>query len=31
MPRWGIPSPDGKHLAISGSMFDLNAWMVEGL
>ena len=31
MPRWGIPSPDGKYLAISGSMFDLNAWMVEGL
>jgi Tol biopolymer transport system component len=31
MPRWAIPSPDGKFLAISGSMYDLNAWMIEGL
>jgi Tol biopolymer transport system component len=31
MPRWGLPSPDGKYLAISGSMFDLNVWMLEGL
>jgi hypothetical protein len=31
MPRWAIPSRDGKFLAISGSMYDLNAWMIEGL
>ena len=31
MPRWAIPSRDGKFLAISGSMYDLNAWTIEGL
>jgi serine/threonine protein kinase len=26
---WGIPSPDGKHIALAGGMFDSNAWMLE--
>jgi len=26
---WGIPSPDGKYLAIRGATTERNAWMVE--
>ncbi|HEY4901306.1 MAG TPA: hypothetical protein VIH91_10865 [Terriglobales bacterium] len=26
---WGVPSFDGKHLAISGGSFDSNVWMIE--
>jgi serine/threonine protein kinase len=26
---WGIPSPDGKRMALAGGMFDSNAWMME--
>ncbi len=26
---WGVPSLDGKHLAISGGNFDSNVWMIE--
>jgi hypothetical protein len=26
---WGVPSPDGRHLALLGSTIDSNAWMVE--
>jgi len=31
IPRWAIPSRDGKQLAIAGTIFDLNAWMIDGL
>ncbi len=27
---WGIPSSDGKRLAVSGGSFDSNVWMIEG-
>jgi hypothetical protein len=27
---WGMPSPDGRHLAFSGSVINSNLWMVEG-
>jgi len=27
---WGIPSPDGKHLAIMKYNYGNNAWMLEG-
>jgi hypothetical protein len=27
---WGVPSPDGKHLAISGATRDSNVWVMEG-
>ncbi len=27
---WGIPSPDGKHLALLHSVSGNNAWMLEG-
>jgi hypothetical protein len=27
---WGIPSPDGKHLAFLHSTSGNNAWMLEG-
>jgi serine/threonine protein kinase len=27
---WGIPSPDGRHLAIRGQVTNSNVWMVEG-
>jgi hypothetical protein len=27
---WGIPSPDGRHLAILGYTWDSNVWMLEG-
>ena len=26
---WGIPSPDGRHLAIMGYTVDSNVWMIE--
>jgi Tol biopolymer transport system component len=31
MPRWAIPSRDGRHLAIAGTAYDMNAWMIDGL
>ena len=27
---WGIPSPDGRYLAIQGSVYNSNVWMLEG-
>ena len=27
---WGIPSPDGRYLAILGSVANSNVWMLEG-
>jgi serine/threonine protein kinase/WD40 repeat protein len=27
---WGIPSPDGRYIAIRGGAFSSNVWMVEG-
>ena len=27
---WGIPSPDGRYLAILGQPVNRNVWMVEG-
>ena len=27
---WGVPSPDGRYLAILGSVQNSNVWMVEG-
>ena len=27
---WGIPSRDGRHLAINGWAQNSNAWMIEG-
>jgi Tol biopolymer transport system component len=27
---WGIPSPDGRYLAIQGSATNSNVWMLEG-
>jgi hypothetical protein len=27
---WGMASPDGRHLAFSGSVQNSNLWMVEG-
>ncbi|MGA3210721.1 MAG: hypothetical protein ABSD20_05390 [Terriglobales bacterium] len=26
---WGIPSPDGRHLAVVGGSTDSNVWMIE--
>jgi Tol biopolymer transport system component len=26
---WGVPSPDGKHLALLGQDFNSNMWMIE--
>jgi hypothetical protein len=26
---WGIPSPDGRHVAIGGSSEDANIWMID--
>ena len=26
---WGVPSPDGKHVAILGSSIESNVWMIE--
>jgi Tol biopolymer transport system component len=30
-PRWAIPSRQGSYLAIAGTTWDMNAWMVDGL
>jgi serine/threonine protein kinase/Tol biopolymer transport system component len=27
---WGVPSPDGRYLAIMGNVTNSNVWMVEG-
>jgi len=27
---WGVPSPDGRHLAILGWTRNSNVWMMEG-
>jgi len=27
---WGVPSPDGRYLAIMGYVSNSNVWMVEG-
>jgi Tol biopolymer transport system component len=27
---WGVPSPDGRYLAILGSVYNSNVWMLEG-
>jgi Tol biopolymer transport system component len=27
---WGVPSPDGRYLAIEGAVINSNVWMVEG-
>jgi Tol biopolymer transport system component len=27
---WGIPSPDGRYLAIAGEVISSSVWMVEG-
>jgi hypothetical protein len=26
---WGVPSPEGRHLAILGAEFSGNMWMIE--
>lgn len=28
-PPWGVPSPDGRHLAFMNSAMSRNAWMIE--
>jgi Tol biopolymer transport system component len=30
MPVWGVPSPDGRYLAILGEVTNSNVWMLEG-
>jgi len=27
---WGVPSPDGRYLAIAGSVNSSNVWMLGG-
>jgi hypothetical protein len=27
---WGVPSPDGRYLAIMGNVTSSNVWMLEG-
>jgi serine/threonine protein kinase/Tol biopolymer transport system component len=27
---WGVPSPDGRYLAIMGMVYNSNVWMLEG-
>ena len=27
---WGVPSPDGRYLAVLGSVLDSSVWMIEG-
>jgi hypothetical protein len=27
---WGVPSPDGRYLAILGTVTNSNVWMLEG-
>ena len=29
VPSWGVPSPDGRHLAFSSYPGITNAWMIE--
>ncbi len=29
LQTWGVPSPDGRHLAIEGYTVDSNVWMIE--
>ena len=29
LQTWGVPSPDGRHLAIMGHTMDSNVWMIE--
>ena len=29
-PEWGVPSPDGRYLAIRAPATDSNVWMLEG-
>ena len=29
LPQFVAPSPDGRHLAFSGTTFDTNIWMIE--
>jgi hypothetical protein len=29
LQTWGVPSPDGRHLAILGYTVDSNVWMIE--
>jgi len=26
---WGLPSPDGRHLAILGSRSEANVWLID--
>ena len=26
---WGVPSPDGRHLAMYGTSWDSNVWMID--
>jgi hypothetical protein len=26
---WGVPSPDGRHLAMYGVSAEANAWMID--
>jgi hypothetical protein len=26
---WGVPSPDGRYLAVFGAEFNGNMWMIE--
>jgi eukaryotic-like serine/threonine-protein kinase len=30
-PTCGVPSPDGRHLAIGGTSFNTNAWLIDNL
>ena len=27
---WGVPSPDGRYIAIYGGALNSNVWMLEG-
>jgi len=27
---WGVPSPDGRHLALYGQSMEANVWMIDG-
>jgi WD40-like Beta Propeller Repeat len=29
LPPWGVPSPDGRHLAFMNSAISRNAWLIE--
>ena len=28
-PTWGVPSPDGRHLAMHGTSVNANVWMID--